>query len=195
MSDFWKLAIEVAGLGAIGCYVFLTLMMRLLPKVTGESLRPWQTFVLALFSVTAVLCALVAILFTYYKTRPTAAQSAGNQSSIETGGDNGVAPKTPGVAPGQRVSDEGDGPAHGVGDAQMHSRPPRSRAGIALERDDTYEPAQDTEVAEPTVIVEEREDMAHVSTSGRIETESGNRKSKLKATTQMIVLPIPQRPN
>ena len=70
MSDFWSIALGVGGLGAIGCFVFWSLMKKILPSITGHPLNQKQTFFLAIFTISILLLALIAILITYYMTHP-----------------------------------------------------------------------------------------------------------------------------
>ena len=69
MEKFWKAAIGVAGLGAIGSFVFWSLYTNWLSIGIFSQLTAEQTFVLMIIFLLLTFAALIAALVTYLKSQ------------------------------------------------------------------------------------------------------------------------------
>jgi len=66
MNKFWHAALGVAGLGAVGSFVFWSLYVKWLSLGIFSNLTSEQTFVLMLVFLVLTFAALIAALFVYY---------------------------------------------------------------------------------------------------------------------------------
>lgn len=66
MQSIWQSAVPIAGLGAIGAFVFWSLMGRIVPRTQGHALNQRQSYTLALLAIGVVFAALIALLVAHH---------------------------------------------------------------------------------------------------------------------------------
>lgn len=71
MEKFWKAAIAVSGLGAVGAFLFWSLYKNWLTLPIFAGLTPDQTFIVMLVFLGLTFLALLAVLLTYFKVHAT----------------------------------------------------------------------------------------------------------------------------
>lgn len=80
MEKFWRAALAVAGLGAVGAFVFWSLYSKWISLGIFSNLSSEQTFVLMLVFLSLTFLALIAALITYAKL-----QKSGSGPDINAG--------------------------------------------------------------------------------------------------------------